>query len=539
MFKKIFASLLILAMTTTWMIPVVAAPSISTTSGINNPVLWGGSPGTSTTGGVTLVSPTAAQIQAIVQNPTGYVETLKAAAAYQMAQAVLQGLGLSNIGVGTGQLLCSDCPSEMSTNADLATLVMQALFQGKTLPSDTLATVGGLLNGGTNTTPIDIAASTVDPLDFQLPSTEGTIGNLVSGTGGLGGISGSGLGTGDLGGFGGIFGNGSGDISGSGLGSGTAGGGLPGGLLNSADGTCLTYSYSANHSFVKGKATISPAFPLKDKSFTITALGEASPPAGSVSFGLNPVVETITKDTAGNYTKTYAIQYTYYPPKASPQGGTLTIKVAYSVAEVSAFGGASGGNYDPTGQSGGTTVSSLDLGGGFSGFGGVNGGNQLAGQAGAGQSSGIFGTGADSAGTLNLKQALGVLTGGVDMPFGAMTNGATNVNISIPGFDSFGSNLLSINDTIHNLLLGMDSPKTEQQQRNSVVAVQSNQTPDQVRRQNFGSMTGILKTSASLLMAQGKSAKDIPGLYDKDSAYTSPKDAWDMNRLTNYTAAFE
>lgn len=520
--RQLTAVALILAMTAASAFPAIAAPSApSQITNINPMVLGTGTP-----------------LGTAVQNPTGTVEALKQQAAYQIVKSIVGSLGGGAAGssVTSGTMCILPCGDTSFANSDqLATMIVQSLFQGGNLSSDTVATVSSILGSGSVT---DVAASA---LGTEIASIESSLG--------LGSLGGDGLGTGSLssGSLGGVFGNGAGDISGSGLGTGTGLGtglgtgdivGLVGGIPvpNSAD---AKFSFNATHSFVTGAVVMSPPNPLKNKSFTITATGIATPPSGSVAFsGRNPVVETKTIDTAGMYQESYTLSYTYYPPKAAPQPGTLTIKCSYRVSEFSAFGGSSGGDYTPASVSGGANFGSVDLGSSNLGNSGGSLGatNQL---TGASQANGIFGVGGESAGTMNLKQALGVLTGGVDMPFGSLTNGVSNINVSIPGLDSFGSGLLSINDTIHNMLKGKDSPKTEQQQQNTAVAVQSEQTPDQVRKATFGSMQSILKTSAALLAANGMKASDIPKLYDKDSAYTSPKDAWDMNRLTRFMGGLE
>ncbi len=522
--RQLTAVALILAMTAVSAFPALAAPG--------------------TTGVVSNTSSSIFGQQDVLGSTnigTPDLNSLKQRAAYQIVKSIIGSLGGgaagSSVTSGMCILPCGD--NSIASSDQLATMIVQSLFSGGNLSSDTVATVSSILSGGSGA---EIAASALGTEIASIESSLG-LGSLGTDVLGSGSLDPGSLGSLSSGTLGGVFGNGSGDISGSGLGTGT--GISPGDIVGLAGGIPVPnsldakFSFNATHSFVTGAVAMAPPNPLKNKSFTITATGIATPPSGSVAFsGQNPVIDTKTMDTAGMYQASYTLSYTYYPPRAAPQPGTLTIKCSYRVSEFSAFGGSSGGDYTPGSVSGGASFGSVDLGSSNLGssVGSLGATNQL---NGASQANGIFGAGGESAGTMNLKQALGVLTGGVDMPFGSLTNGISNINVSIPGLDTFGSGLLSINDTVHNLLKGKDSPKTEQHPQNTAVAVQSEQTPDQVRKATFGSMQSILKTSAALLAASGVKASDIPKLYDKDSAYTSPKDAWDMNRLTRFMGGIE
>ena len=148
-----------------------------------------------------------------------------------------------------------------------------------------------------------------------------------------------------------------------------------------------------------------------------------------------------------------------------------------------------------------------------------------------------------------------VLTGDMPVPWGRMTSGSepaqSAISLAIPGFSGVGEGLYSVANSIQAVLgnrktdhpAGIDAAETAKAENGG--KLQSDKTADQVRSDAMsdGSMASILGTASKILAARGikaTTAADFAKLYE-DSPYTSPTDAWDMNRLdrivTTKTAA--
>ena len=138
-----------------------------------------------------------------------------------------------------------------------------------------------------------------------------------------------------------------------------------------------------------------------------------------------------------------------------------------------------------------------------------------------------------------------VLTGDMPVPWGKMTTGSepvqSPISLAIPGFSGVGEGLYSVANSIQAVLgnrksdhpAGIDAAEVAKAENGG--KLQSDKTADQVRSEAMtdGSMASILQTASKILAARGikaTTASDFAKLYE-DSPYTSPTDAWDMNRL--------
>lgn len=369
------------------------------------------------------------------------------------------------------------------------------------------------------------------------------------------------------------FGGAAGGISGDGA-YGTLGGslgGVVGGMQNQISNNA-GYSVSVNGpQYVTAKVEMDPPNPLKNKSLSITSsfVTLALPPGAMVVPDRTTQTETMTYDTAGTYSKAYTFGYDYYPPPDShgnrppTQHGTVTVTVKFNVNEFSSFGGGSGGQYGDINSGGGTTVvGGLSSGGTSLNVTGSNmngsGGYQLP-QDGV-LSSAASGLNSAASGLSNAAGGISdairsVLTGDMPVPWGRMTTGSEPVqnaiSLAIPGFSGVGEGLYSVANSIQAVLgnrksdhpAGIDAAETAKAENGG--KLQSDKTADQVRSEAMsdGSMNSILGTASKILAARGikaTTAADFAKLYE-DSPYTSPTDAWDMNRLdrivTTKTAA--
>ena len=350
-------------------------------------------------------------------------------------------------------------------------------------------------------------------------------------------------------------------------------GGVVGGMQNQISNNA-GYSVSVNGpQYVTAKVEMDPPNPLKNKAFSITAsfVTLALPPGAMVVPDRTTQTETLTYDTAGTYSKAYSFGYDYYPPpdshgnRPATQHGTVTVTVKFNVNEFSSFGGSSGGQYGDINSGGGgtTVVGGLSSGGTSLSVTGSNmngsGGYQLP------QGDGILSSAASglSSAASGLSNAAGgisdairsVLTGDMPVPWGRMTSGSeptqSAISLAIPGFSGVGEGLYSVANSIQAVLgnrksdhpAGIDAAETARAENGG--KLQSDKTADQVRTEAMsdGSMNSILQTASKILAAKGikaTTASDFAKLYE-DSPYTSPTDAWDMNRLdrivTTKTAA--
>ena len=349
-------------------------------------------------------------------------------------------------------------------------------------------------------------------------------------------------------------------------------GGVVGGMQNQIS-TNAGYSVSVNGpQYVTAKVEMDPPNPLKNKAFSVTAsfVTLALPPGAMVVPDRTTQTETLTYDTAGTYSKSYTFGYDYYPPpdshgnRPATQHGTVTVTVKFNVNEFSSFAGGSGGQYGDINSGGGTTVvGGLNSGGTSLNVTGSNmngsGGYQLP------QGDGVLSSAASglSSAANGLTSAAGgisdairsVLTGDMPVPWGKMTTGSeptqNAISLAIPGFGGVGEGLYSVANSIQAVLgnrrsdhpAGIDSAEVAKAENGG--KIQSDKTADQVRTEAMsdGSMASILQTASKILAARGvkaTTAADFAKLYE-DSPYTSPTDAWDMNRLdrimTTKTAA--
>ena len=401
------------------------------------------------------------------------------------------------------------------------------------------------------------------------------------------GIATNGSGSYDYGGSGTAASGGTGSLSdstytpGSGAGTGFSGadgafsgaiGGVVGGMQNQIS-TNAGYSVSVNGpQYVTAKVEMDPPNPLKNKPISITStfVTLALPPSAMVVPDRTSQTETLSYDAAGTYTKTYTFGYDYYPPPDShgnrppTQHGTVTVTTKFNVNEFSSFAGGSGGQYGDINSGGGTTVvGGLSSGGTSLNVTGSNmngsGGYQLP------QDGGVLSSAASglSSAASGLSTAAGgisdairsVLTGDMPVPWGRMTSGSepaqSAISLAIPGFSGVGEGLYSVANSIQAVLgnrktdhpAGIDAAETAKAENGG--KLQSDKTADQVRSEAMsdGSMASILGTASKILAARGikaTTAADFAKLYE-DSPYTSPTDAWDMNRLdrivTTKTAA--
>lgn len=447
-------------------------------------------------------------------------------------------------------------------------------------------TVADYQTSGTDANGTEVNASTVD--------IGGSSTGNTSETGTAAAYGGSGNGTGiaansggyDYGG-GTAASGGTGTLSdstytpGSGVGTGLSGadgafsgaiGGVVGGMQNQIS-TNAGYSVSVNGpQYVTAKVEMDPPNPLKNKPISITAsfVTLALPPGAMVVPDRTTQTETLSYDTAGTYSKTYTFGYDYYPPPDShgnrppTQHGTVTVTTKFNVNEFSSFAGGSGGQYGDINSGGGpTVVGGLSSGGTSLNVTGSNmngnGGYQLP------QGDGVLSSAASglSSAASGLSNAAGgisdalrsVLTGDMPIPWGKMTSGAeptqNAISLAIPGFSGVGEGLYSVANSIQAVLgnrkpdhpSGIDAAETAKAENGG--KIQSDKTADQVRGEAMsdGSMNSILQTASKILAAKGikaTTAADFAKLYE-DSPYTSPTDAWDMNRLdrivTTKTAA--
>ena len=349
-------------------------------------------------------------------------------------------------------------------------------------------------------------------------------------------------------------------------------GGVVGGMQNQIS-TNAGYSVSVNGpQYVTAKVEMDPPNPLKNKSLSITSsfVTLALPPGAMVVPDRTTQTETLSYDAAGTYSKSYSFGYDYYPPPDShgnrppTQHGTVTVTVKFNVNEFSSFGGGSGGQYGDINSGGGTTVvGGLSSGGTSLNVSGSNmngsGGYQLP------QGDGVLSSAASglSSAASGLSNAAGgisdairsVLTGDMPVPWGRMTSGSepaqNAISLAIPGFSGVGEGLYSVANSIQAVLgnrksdhpSGIDAAEVAKTENGG--KLQSDKTADQVRTEAMtdGSMNSILQTASKILAAKGikaTTASDFAKLYE-DSPYTSPTDAWDMNRLdrivTTKTAA--
>jgi len=429
-------------------------------------------------------------------------------------------------------------PTGINTNSldqkeILTKLIMSAIFEEKnTIPSQAQGVIENIINGFGSDAGGEIIANA------------STVGDILSQADVLGqqiGLANGGLAT-----FGqaasagpsGIIGLatvGAGDALGGALGGGTSG---AGGLLGTGGRTIsdnAQYSVQINGpQVIDGLVVLDPPNPLKGKAITFIATAIAKPPAGGqVIIDLPVITDSVTYDQAGYYEKQFVFPYTYIPPRVgdnqpAPIKGTMLMTTKFRVSEFNAMstGGAGTGNYGDTGGSvGGSNISGPTL---------VNtgGGNSSANLLGQTPITQLTQAAPPSPGFSNALTS--VLTGDIPLPFGSLTNGASSPNINID-MNGVGNGLMSVSNMVYNLLKDKDAPKNTNGVRDPAVEsgnIQSDKTPDQVRKENFQDMTSILKTATQLVAAKG--VTDINKLYDPDSAYTSPNEAWDMNRLTRF-----
>ena len=338
-------------------------------------------------------------------------------------------------------------------------------------------------------------------------------------------------------------------------------GGVVGGMQNQISNNA-GYSVSVNGpQYVTAKVEMDPPNPLKNKPISITSsfVTLALPPSAMVVPDRTTQTETLSYDTAGTYTKTYTFGYDYYPPpdshgnRPATQHGTVTVTAKFNVNEFSSFGGGSGGQYGDINSGGGTTVvGGLSSGGTSLNVSGSNmngnGGYQLPqdgvlSSAASGLNSAANGLSTAAGGISDAIRS--VLTGDMPVPWGRMTSGAeptqNAISLAIPGFSGVGEGLYSVANSIQAVLgnrksdhpAGIDAAETARAENGG--KLQSDKTADQVRSEAMtdGSMNSILATASKILAARGvkaTTAADFAKLYE-DSPYTSPTDAWDMNRL--------
>lgn len=438
---------------------------------------------------------------------------------------------------------------------------------------------------GADASGTEVNASTIDIGGAGIGSETGAAAAAYGGNGtgiaaNAGGYDFGGGGTAASGGTGSLSdstyqpGSGSGSIGGLSGGDGAFSGnlgGVVGGMQNQIS-TNAGYSVSVNGpQYVTAKVEMDPPNPLKNKSLSITSsfVTLALPPGAMVVPDRTSQTETLSYDTAGTYTKTYTFGYDYYPPpdshgnRPATQHGTVTATVKFNVNEFSSFGGGSGGQYGDINSGGGTTVV-----GGLSSGGtslNVTGSNMNGSGYQLPQGDGVLSSAASglSSAANGLTSAAGgisdairsVLTGDMPVPWGKMTTGAeptqNAISLAIPGFSGVGEGLYSVANSIQAVLgnrrsdhpAGIDAAEVAKAENGG--KIQSDKTADQVRTEAMsdGSMNSILNTASKILAARGikaSTAADFAKLYE-DSPYTSPTDAWDMNRLdrivTTKTAA--
>jgi len=392
-------------------------------------------------------------------------------------------------------------------------------------------TASGTFNTGT----IEVAASTADgtsvtTISNGMPSVGDVVGGAVGGS--VGGAAG------------GVVGN---VVDGWGSNGGGLGGGLSpttsgaGGLLGTggrpiSDNAQYSVQISGPQ-VIDGVVVLDPPNPLKGKAITFIATAIGQPPAGGqVIIDLPVITDSVTYDQAGYYEKQFVFPYTYIPPRVgdnqpAPIKGTMLMTTKFRVSEFNAMstGGAGTGNYGDTGGSvgGGSNISGPTL---------VNtgGGNSSANLLGQTPITQVTQAAPPSPGFSNALTS--VLTGDIPLPFGSLTNGASSPNINID-MNGVGNGLMSVSNMVYNLLKDKDAPKNTNGVRDPAVEsgnIQSDETPQQVRQRTLSESSSIIQTALKLVQQKGIAPNDVGKLYDADSAYTDPGQAWDMNRLTNY-----
>lgn len=305
-----------------------------------------------------------------------------------------------------------------------------------------------------------------------------------------------------------------------------------------------SYSVTCTHpQFVQGFASIDPENPLKHDNVTtkawVTAL--TLPPTASISWQSPPVlVESKVYDTATPVgqveEKKYVFAYIYQPPKdphgnfPAPQKGVCVVTLKFKVSEFNALGG-SGDSYNSVGGGSGGSYS----GGGI----GMVTGPSIISSGNITPNSNSEGITAPSVPRSDISGITGALNdlmnGGIQYPFGSLTSPSVNVNI--PGI---GNGLMSLSSTINGFLKDMMPHSSgEIKTGNGEQALPDGPmpTPDEVRQEHINDMSGIVNTAQEILKARGvviQNPDDVKKLYDPDSPYTDPKEAWDFNRLTQF-----
>ncbi|TCL32198.1 hypothetical protein EV210_12318 [Anaerospora hongkongensis] len=82
-----------------------------------------------------------------------------------------------------------------------------------------------------------------------------------------------------------------------------------------------------------------------------------------------------------------------------------------------------------------------------------------------------------------------------------------------------------------------EAAKAAANSKQAIAALQSNKTPDDVRKENYKTMTPLFKDAAALLKQRGIDAASKEALakqYQEGSAYTDLKHTWDMNRIDRF-----
>lgn len=304
-----------------------------------------------------------------------------------------------------------------------------------------------------------------------------------------------------------------------------------------------SYSVQSTHpQYVQGFASIDPENPLKHDNVTtkawVTAL--TLPPTAKITWDSPPAVtESKVYDNAtpvGSVEeKQYVFAYTYQPPCDSkgyyppPQKGTCIVTLRFKISEFNALGGT-GDTYNNVGGSSAST-------GGFGLIGTptvVSGNSSPAGSVG-----GIVAPSLPKSNVSSLSGALNdLMNGGIPYPFGSMTTPSVNVNI--PGV---GNGLMSLSNTIGGFLKDMMPHSTgggnNNNNKNEKETIPDGPmpTPDEVRQEHINDMSSIVNTAQEILKTRGvviQNSEDVKKLYDPDSPYTDPQEAWDFNRLTQF-----
>lgn len=486
--------------------------------------------------------------QAQVGQKADFNENLKTVGKLYLQQMVLGNVTSGTFGTGPfgASALCNDfagggpCSGSGSASSWLDSILTQAGVP--VISGSTGGSISDVLTGGSNTTPIDIGASSgVDISGGGIATGNTPGGDIIGGILNGGNTSSGGIINGD-----GSISNGGWDTGSSDLSTGNGNDGL-GSLASLFTGRQLSlnasYSVQSTHpQYVQGFASIDPENPLKHDNVTtkawVTAL--TLPPTAKITWDSPPVVtESKVYDNAtpvGSVEeKQYVFAYTYQPPCDSkgyyppPQKGTCVVTLRFKISEFNALGGT-GDTYNNVGGSSAST-------GGFGLIGSptvVSGNSSPSGSVG-----GIVAPSIPKSNVSSLSGALNdLMNGGIPYPFGSMTTPSVNVNI--PGV---GNGLMSLSNTIGGFLKDMMPHSKDGGNNNNNKNEQETipdgpmPTPDEVRQEHINDMSSIVNTAQEILKTRGvviQTSEDVKKLYDPDSPYTDPQEAWDFNRLTQF-----